>query len=356
MKRPLGILFLGLLAACFALALAADLRSAWAQEKDLVSTDPKRFKSPGPDDTARKPPSVDGAIGADEYPNRAVFGDGALTVLWSTDREFAWFALEARTEGWVSVGFGAEKAMKGADMAVGWVTPEGKAVIRDEYCTGEYGPHVPDGELGGKDDLIETAGSEKAGVTILEWKRRLDTGDRFDKPIPASGEMKILWALGASDDPRKSHAKRGQGTLASSGGGCPVETPRLWPIHAMLVDFAALLLFIGMAIARRKAKDRGWLARHQTLGLVAPVLAVMGAYVAWFMVSTASTEHFRVPHAWAGAAVVGLSCLVPALGFLQFRVARGKAGIRFAHVWLGRLTLAGFVLAGLSGLFAAGVL
>jgi hypothetical protein len=299
-------------------------------------------------------PVVDGRIGEGEYPFRATLGGGAFTLRWAVAGEHAWFAMEGRTAGWVSVGFGAEGAMKGADVVIGWVGADGKAVVRDEFSSGAMGPHASDANQGGSDDVLASAGTEKDGVTVIEFKRKLDTGDRFDRPVPAAGELKVIWALGEADDPAKPHAKRGEAVLA--GSAAPAERPSLWWIHAMLMDFAAVLLLINLVVARRKAKDRGWLARHQTLGLVAPAVAAMGAAVGWFMVSLGSPDHFRGPHAWIAAGTMALTFAMPVLGFLQLYAPGGRYAFRTAHVWLGRLTVLALFATGLTGLFAAGVL
>jgi hypothetical protein len=122
------------------------------------------------------------------------------------------------------------------------------------------------------------------------------------------------------------------------------------------MDFSFLLLFIGMFIARRKAKDRGWLARHQTLGLVGPALLLVAFGVALTMVSLEGGGHFRVPHAFVGAGALLLSLVMPVLGFSMLKPGGNRAKLRRVHVWLGRATLVVLAAGALTGLFSAGLL
>ena len=73
--------------------------------------------------------------------------------------------------------------------------------------------HLASGRLKGEDlrpshsqvddasqDLFETSGGEDAatGITSLYLKRRLDTGDPFDRPIPYGEDVSVVFALSAS--------------------------------------------------------------------------------------------------------------------------------------------------------------
>ena len=67
------------------------------------------------------------------------------------------------------------------------------------YSTGAFGPHTPDQQLGGTNDLIETGGSEASGFTIIELKRKLNTGDKYDKSFTKGQNINIIWSVGPSD-------------------------------------------------------------------------------------------------------------------------------------------------------------
>lgn len=152
---------------------------------------------------------ADGTISDNEYGKTASY-DG-LDIFWASDREYIYVALRAQTTGWVSVAIQPGTTMKDADIILGFVEA-GRATVIDHYSTGSFGPHRPDTELGGTDDIIEYAGSEYSGYTVLEFKRARVTGDSYDHPI-STGENKIIWAYGSSDKVSVKHSRRGYGML-----------------------------------------------------------------------------------------------------------------------------------------------
>ncbi|MGD9941008.1 MAG: DOMON domain-containing protein, partial [Clostridia bacterium] len=154
-------------------------------------------------------PSVDGLVAAGEYKSSETFEGGTLTVYWTISDSLAWFAMSAPTGGWVALGFGSESMMQGADMAIGWVESDGTPFVLDCYSTGPYGPHPPDTELGGKDDLSSFAAIEKDGITTIEFSRPIAASEANDKPL-VSGEP-YIWAYGPTDDFDEYHPVAGYG-------------------------------------------------------------------------------------------------------------------------------------------------
>jgi hypothetical protein len=91
-------------------------------------------------------------------------------------------------------------------------------VVKDEFSTGNYGPHVEDTLLGGRDDILEYGGTSDGTHTVIEFKRRLDTGDRFDKVLPLGGRVSIIWAMAGGKDPGIKHnIAYGEGILTLNG-------------------------------------------------------------------------------------------------------------------------------------------
>ena len=117
-----------------------------------------------------------------------------MEISWKNDQEYLYLALNGSTDGWLSIGFEPLEWMKNADIILASVQGS-KAIVLDEYCTGNYGPHIEDTMLGGTNDITEFGGSKGAGRTVIELKRKLDTGDRFDKAFSPGQTISIIWAL-----------------------------------------------------------------------------------------------------------------------------------------------------------------
>jgi len=151
----------------------------------------------------------DGVIADNEYAKMQQFGE--LTVYSRIDGDKVRMALKAKTNGYLAIGFEPSERMKDADVILGFVK-DGKASVADMFSTGPTGPHPPDEQQGGKNDVSVFGGSNKDGVTIIEFERKLDTGDSRDKVIK-SGDNKIIWAISEDAAFSGKHAKRGGGVL-----------------------------------------------------------------------------------------------------------------------------------------------
>ena len=163
--------------------------------------------------------SADGIISAEEYLDEAKYDD--FEIYWVSDEQNIFVGMRAKTTGWVAVGFGSTEKMKGADVVFGFVL-EGETFIYDLFCTGRYGPHPEDMELGGSYDILAFGGKEERGYTTIEFARALSTGDEYDNEL-MSGENPILWSYGKEGrdelPPSMSadkHASRGYGEIIIS--------------------------------------------------------------------------------------------------------------------------------------------
>jgi hypothetical protein len=152
---------------------------------------------------------TDGVISEGEYPQTRTYGN--CSIYWSNDSDYIYVGLKAKTAGWVAVGFGAETFMKNADIIMGSVK-DGVLTIADTFSMGEFGPHPPDTQLGGTDDILTSAGKFDNGYTVVEFKRKLDTGDKFDKPL-VKGINKIIWAYANEPVLTIKHSSRGPGEI-----------------------------------------------------------------------------------------------------------------------------------------------
>jgi hypothetical protein len=158
---------------------------------------------------ATKTWQADGIIDEAEYSQLQKVGE--VDIFTRVEGEVVMIGLRAKTTGWIALGIDPEDKMKGADMLLCYVK-DGKATVVDMYSTGTFGPHPPDDKQGGAQDVTVMGGSQKDGVTIVEFQRKLNTGDSKDKPLK-KGENKILWGIGDSTDVTAKHSRRGYGIL-----------------------------------------------------------------------------------------------------------------------------------------------
>ncbi|NTV27429.1 MAG: DUF2202 domain-containing protein [Methanothrix sp.] len=154
----------------------------------------------------------DGVVGESEYsrsmvlqgPARQGYSGGEMKISWKNDQEYLYLALNGSTDGWLAIGFEPLEWMKNADIIL--ASAQGsKATVLDEYCTGNYGPHIEDTMLGGTNDIAEFGGRKGAGSTVIELKRKLNTGDRFDKAFLPGQTISIIWALSRDPDISLKH-------------------------------------------------------------------------------------------------------------------------------------------------------
>ena len=152
---------------------------------------------------------ADGVITDNEYSKVQTLGE--LEVYSRIDGDSVRMALKAKTNGFVAIGFDPSERMKDADIILGFVK-DGKTVVNDMYSTGLTGPHPPDDQQGGRNDVTLFGGSKKDGVTIIEFERKLVTGDSKDKAIKI-GDNKIIWSVGDTETVTGKHVTRGNGVL-----------------------------------------------------------------------------------------------------------------------------------------------
>ncbi|MDD5582872.1 MAG: DOMON domain-containing protein [Candidatus Marinimicrobia bacterium] len=161
--------------------------------------------------------AIDGEISPDEYSKADVFDKGNFKLLWEFSKDTVYMAIEAKTPGWISIGFDPGKMMSKCDMILAVVNDSQEIEIYDEWCRRMMGPHESDINLGGTEDLLSYAGSRHEDTVIIEFSRLLDTKDVYDKAIPTSGQFKINWAYGASNDMTKKHKNAGSAKILMEG-------------------------------------------------------------------------------------------------------------------------------------------
>ena len=164
---------------------------------------PAKPSQPAQPQQPTKPWTPDGKVEPGEYANHLDLGK--LEIYWRTDNQYLYMALKAPTKGWLAIGFNPTTAMKDADMIIAWVDDKDHTThVVDAYSTGTYGPHPPDTKLGGTDDILQYAGTQ-GQYTIIEFKRKLDTGDKYDATLHPGDTVKIIWAISSTDQFTHKH-------------------------------------------------------------------------------------------------------------------------------------------------------
>lgn len=138
--------------------------------------------------------------------------DGMFTIAldkisfsWNVDGDKLKGKLNANTKGWVGVGFNPSKQMKDATFVIGYVK-DGKATVVDHHGTSNR-QHKDDEAMGGKSNILESAGTESDKGTEITFTVPLKSGDSLDKEISAN-ENTVLLAYGDNDRFVKQHVFR----------------------------------------------------------------------------------------------------------------------------------------------------
>jgi hypothetical protein len=276
-------------------------------------------------------PVVDGVIGSNEYELDVPLGGGDFHIYWQFTGENITMAMKARSTGWIALGIDPEQIMKGADMIFGWVDSEGNAHILDCYSIGKLGPHPPDIE---PTDIVEYAGAESGGWTVIEFKRAAATSDKYDKDIEMEGKTKLIWAYGSSDNFDIKHTKRGTAAVDFETGSTTEGVP--WYFHAAWMTAAIALMIIGIIIVKFLKEKRWWFKGHKAVMSLAVIVTLLGFGSSFFMVTLSGSGHFRVPHAYFGLITIVISILTTRLGFMMFSPKVNKDQIKALHRWIGR--------------------
>jgi hypothetical protein len=285
--------------------------------------------------------TIDGTVEPGEYSFSQTFDNGRYSLSWNVGGEIAYFAISAKTTGWVAVAFDPVTLMEGADMVLGWIDNTGKAHILDAYAIGPYGPHPPDEELGGTQDVLEFAGREADGVTTVEFSRRLSTGDRYDKTLLGEGGNTIIWAYSVSDDSKNFHQRSGYGGIRV-GEGKEISRGPGWLLvfHNVSLTVAFILMLYAMFVARYLKKKRWWLKVHRRSMIAGVVLSGLGILSVEYIIFRADGSHFRVIHSWLGAIAIVLLVVTPLYGRLILKSPKDrKPFFKGLHKWMGRSAL-----------------
>lgn len=139
------------------------------------------------------PPTIDGTLDGEmevyKHPS------GNFELYWKVLNETEiYMAINAKTTGWVSVGFDPSFMMKDADIKIANIV-KSEITLQDHYGTSATG-HKQDKE----NEIEQFAGKEENGWTFIEFIMPLDTDKPDDKAIVPGEKMKVIIAYSSSTD------------------------------------------------------------------------------------------------------------------------------------------------------------
>ena len=297
--------------------------------------------------SAQNKPFIDGLIRDTEYDGVFNFANGDYKLYLSIIGDEAYFGIAGKTNGWVAVGLEPTSKMKDADMVFGLVDANGQVKVIDAFSIDDYGPHPEDETLGGTNDILEKRGTEVAGTTYIEFKRKLSTGDKYDKIISSSGKLNIIWAMGSEDSFTSPHISRGYGEINLTSQTAKENSKfKLWQGHAIIMVTAFVLFALGalFAFALRKVKD--WFKFHLVLAVSGSTLILAGIFFAYYMVSVYQRSHFAFTHAYTGIIAFTLAIVTIALGVSSKKAkAPLKKNLRNIHKLFAALAIISLIVA-----------
>ena len=129
------------------------------------------------------------------------------------------------------------------------------------------------------------------------------------------------------------------------------EAEDLWVVHAALMSFGLLLLFIGIIIAKFLKQKKWWLNRHHVFEFTGFILIVIGFSLGFYMVSADGGHHFDTIHSIIAIIVIILFLISLISGFAIFKIKSKSKPIRVSHRWLSLIALLLTIITAILGLF-----
>jgi len=177
---------------------------AWRLELNAVSGDTTLSFTHNTDFTdITWPPAIDGVIGDKEYHHTLSDSATGITVNWQNDASYLHVGLVSPGTGWVAIGFAPEQRMKGANIIIGAVK-DGELLMQDHFGTAPTS-HREDSTS----QIVQAAGTEADGKTVIEFVIPLQSNDPSDKPLQLGQTVSVILAYHASSDSFSTrHSKR----------------------------------------------------------------------------------------------------------------------------------------------------
>jgi hypothetical protein len=235
------------------------------------------------------------------------------------------------------------------------VTSSGVAVVHDYYSSTQGNTPQRDTVRGSSDNVLKSAGEVLGDSTVIQWTRRVDTGDlQFDRSVSLTGKQDVIVAFHTSSKALTIHeplpSRRTRPALQINWLEGTLQEPRdlLTYYHGLLSGLAWAVLVLLAQLLPRYCKSWGppWFYLHIGMNLLALVMTLIG--LALVIVATPSsfrqTETKTVAHVVMGLFVIIVGLSQPFLGWYSDAVydpLRKKVPVfpDMLHWWIGRLVI-----------------
>jgi len=255
--------------------------------------------------------------------------DDTLTLNWNIDQTAGTIdvALQCKCTGWVAFGPGepVNGGMIGTDAILAWINPDGTLTISDNMINDRQASAiVPDITVGGTDDILGSFGKFEGGVTTIIFRRKLVTGDKFDRDFvtgpmwasyaynPTTPGPNLVQHLGTTRNPAKIDFFAGTGGVSDTDALRKAHGSMMFVVWAVAIPFTS---FVARFLKSQLGK--AWFEIHRITNGVA-MLVQLAAFI--LAVIFSPNNHFNTPHKIIGLIVFILGTVQPILGTIADRL------------------------------------
>lgn len=121
-----------------------------------------------------------------------------MTFAWNIQGEKLYVKLTGDTTSWVGIGFNPSYKMKDANYILGYVK-RGRVKVSDAFGVREK-EHIRDTAMRGRNDVTEVSGSEKDGITTIEFAMPMNSTEATDGKLDPNAFTEVLLAYGKNRD------------------------------------------------------------------------------------------------------------------------------------------------------------
>jgi hypothetical protein len=131
-----------------------------------------------------------------------------MVMTWTVADDHLEVELSGPTTGWIAVGFNPTRAMRDADILIGYV--DGSEVIMTDQFGTSMTTHAEDDRLGGESNVEVISGNDDGSRTTITFRIPLDSGDEYDHALTPGETYPVIFAYGepGADNTDAYHANR----------------------------------------------------------------------------------------------------------------------------------------------------